>query len=150
FHAVVLGGNRLGKQNLFFDRIADPVLDELDVVGAIGIYGWLARICCSTMAAIRARSYIASIGRCGHCQIACAPAATYAFCAAVPGRDEPASTAICGVQRQPNANVDVLVSVRSKKDVYLAIGFRDPRPDRYNCARHGLDLGITREPKGRV
>ncbi len=146
---VVRPRDRLREKDLRLDRIADEVLDELEVVGAVQVDTGLAVEVGSPMAGVGARADVAGIHRPGNGQVARAPAATDALGPAVPCAFHPASPPIGGVEREADADVDVLIRVGAVEQVDLAVGQVRPAC-RDDLAGRRLHDRIPRQARGEI
>src|SRR5262245_26729133 len=82
-HSVIRLRKLFGPEHLLLDSVANEVLDELEVIGAIGIYSGLA--IAAAVTCIGPGTDIAGIDRGVHVQVSGATAAAEPLCAPVPG-----------------------------------------------------------------
>src|SRR5262249_14616229 len=111
-------------ENLLFDGVADKVLDELEIVGPVGIDPGFA--VAAAMAEVGPGGNVAAVHGCQHGRVhgrdSSASSAAQSLRAAVPGALQTALAAICHAQRQGDRDIDVLVGVGAVKEMDEAVG----------------------------
>src|SRR5262249_40313736 len=106
-HPVVVVRGQLGEQDLLLDPVANEVVDELEVVGAVLVHSGLA--IAAGVARVGPRADVAGVDRRVHGQAPGASAATDSLRPAVPRALDTARSSVDGIERQTDANVDVLL-----------------------------------------
>jgi len=100
---------------------------ELRVVRPVGVDAGLA--VAARVPEVGPRACVAGVHRGGHVQVAGATAAAEALGPPVPRALHAAGAAVRGVERQPDADVDVLRRAGTEQDIDLAVS------SRWRCSR---------------
>src|SRR5262249_37384205 len=142
-HSVIGFRDRLGEEDLLLDRVPDEVVDELQIVGTVRIDAGFAVT--AGVAGIGPGSRVPGIDGGAEFRFCGASAAADPLRPAVPGPLYAASASVNRIERQPYANVGVLVRIGAVQNIHLTVcDIRAARRDDVTLYR--LDARTTQQP----
>ena len=145
--AVVGARDHFRQHHLLLDRVADEVVDELQVVRAVLVHTGFA--VAAGVAGVRSGPDITGIHRRRDVHVAGTSTAADALRAAVPGALNAARAAVQRIERQAGTDIDVLLGRRTVQHVHPAMGLvHTARRD--ECAGCSLDDRIACQPDRRI